>query len=699
MGSKFSRIRRQHVKAAASVVPAATRHDINQTNEGGPCQDPAPQIHSLVLHISTAPVPDFRDDSKIATSTTSTENSSARARSASFDTANNMAAVQRLRSNFEQFLEEQRLRGIVYETQPSAPPVLHPPPVETVQPPPIPPIPEPQCLTCCKAIPKEEDPNYSKEALKPCRFCKHDYCTECVKNMFIEACKDLSRMPPRCCVPINLHVARPYLTEEEAQLFRQKYEEWSTQNPFYCPVPVCSAFIPERLLPHSARINNKQRVDSGVGTPTAASFECPTCDASICTECRQVAHPGNICSITEFGLDAETAALFKSWGYKKCPKCGHGVKRMFGCNHMECRCGSHFCWSCLENIETCDGGCADDDDEYDDDEPEEDGEEDEENNVATTSTAAQATDIDAGESATPATVAAAPTQERSRPRNLDGGGAHYWQNADLDFGDEPTDEHQDRAWDCRHFFSVFKVPFTAALGSQTNDMECVKCWSIIRPEIEPPKTAAADEVKSDQAAIARDRPFRGRGGIGRRGRGRGGRARYQPPRGLFRADATIGTAPHLTAIISSTTQGISARETLPMEGIITAVFQEPSTHRSATPSSPKTNIFNTEVTPHSLAHECYNCRIIVCETCKSHAVAAQEEKDEAAKRAAQEALDQAAREQEEIDALPLTLPLPEPESETDPNMSVGENTGTDEGQSVQRTQVEERAVATPMMFD
>jgi hypothetical protein len=79
----------------------------------------------------------------------------------------------------------------------------------------------------------------------------------------------------------------------------------------------------------------------------------------------------------------------------------------------------------------------------------------------------------------------------------------------------------------------------------------------------------------------------------------------------------------------------------------------------------------------------------------------QEEKDEAAKRAAREAEDQEAREMEEIDGLPLTLPLPEPEPETEtvPNMVVGESTGADEGQSVQQTEVEELEMATPSIFD
>lgn len=716
-------MRRRDVKAVASVVPAADNMD--PTNAGGPRQDPAPQPHNLDLTVLKVSVPVSRDDFNVSTSTTTPENSSARARSLSFDAASNMSSVQLLLSNFEQFLEEQRLRGISYDVHPlTSPPVVQPQHVEPVQPPPIP---NPQCLICCKTLPKEQDADYSKEVVKPCRSCKHDYCVDCVKKTFTDACKDSSRMPPRCCVPINLHIARPYLTEEEAQLFRRKYEEWSTPSPFYCPVPVCSAFIPERLLPRNARPKDKQRVDSGVGTPTAAAFACPTCEASICIDCRQVAHPGSICSMNEFGLDAETAALLKQWGYKKCPKCGHGVKRMFGCNHMECRCGSHFCWTCLENIEVCDGGCADDDDEdHDSDDGQDEEDEEGEANRASTAVAEhQAVDVATGELAAQATVAATEgalastmsPQAPARPRNLDGGSARYWANTELNFGDEPTNEIQDRAWDCRHQFISYKVPFATALASQTADMECVKCWNIIHPEIEAPKAVAAQSVKTGQAAASRERLIRGHERTG--ARIGAGRARYQPPRGLFRADATIGTAPHLTTNISPLSQSVPARLPSPMEDVQfgsrvvdtygnvitttqmlyqpqrrasldmsqndTTASREASSHQTSGSTKPNSTIFSTPSASFSLAHECRHCQIVVCDTCKAASDAAQEERDKAAELTAQEAIDRETREREEINALPLTLPLPEPE----PAVAV----------PAPEPEVDELEMATPSLFD
>ncbi|KAF2030596.1 hypothetical protein EK21DRAFT_65123 [Setomelanomma holmii] len=608
-----------------------------------------------------------------------------------------MATQERL-SNFERFLEEQRLRGIVYDLSfPGSrvlqvtPPIARPPPVKTLTPRPIP---DPQCLICCKTLPKKEDPLYSKEAVKPCRSCNNDYCVDCVKRAFIDACKDSTRMPPRCCRPFNLHIARPFLTEEEVDLFKQKYEEWSTPNPFYCPVPVCSAFISERLLPQNGRSKDKQRVDSGIGTPTAEAFACPTCEASICVGCRQVAHPGSICDMNDFGLDADTAALLKGWGYKRCPRCSHGVKRMFGCNHMECRCGHHFCWMCLDSIQECDGGCTDgEDDDYDD----YDGPDEDEQVEATPTAGDQAADTATAE----ATTTTAP--ESSRPRNLDGGTARFWAASDFDFGAEPTNDNLDPVWACEHRFNPVKIPFATALTSPTTELECVKCWNVVHPEIETPGAKDQNRGKGGPSTTV----------VGVR-RGTVGwhhlanRGRYEPPRGLFRADATIGTAPHLTAALS---QSLPTRDASPMDdvqfterivdtyGNIITTSPAPATQtrraslsnsndktsKAAKTHSTTSNFFSGHIPPFSLAHECYRCQIVVCETCKTKEITAQEKKAKAEAEAEQAATERREAEERRRDEerreaeartlseeLPLMPPEPEPEQQAEAQIEVPE---------------------------
>ncbi|KJX97393.1 hypothetical protein TI39_contig498g00013 [Zymoseptoria brevis] len=36
-------------------------------------------------------------------------------------------------------------------------------------------------------------------------------------------------------------------------------------------------------------------------------------------------------------------ATVSEFGCKKCPCCGNGVKKMFGCPHVQCHCGTHLC--------------------------------------------------------------------------------------------------------------------------------------------------------------------------------------------------------------------------------------------------------------------------------------------------------------------------------------------------------------------
>jgi hypothetical protein len=39
-------------------------------------------------------------------------------------------------------------------------------------------------------------------------------------------------------------------------------------------------------------------------------------------------------------------SIAKEKHWKRCPSCKHVVERSVGCNHMVCRCGCHFCYSC-----------------------------------------------------------------------------------------------------------------------------------------------------------------------------------------------------------------------------------------------------------------------------------------------------------------------------------------------------------------
>lgn len=295
-------------------------------------------------------------------------------------------------------------------------------------------------------------------------------------------------------------------------------------------------------------------------------------------------------------------------------------------------------------MDECDGGCYDEDyQDEDENETDEEGSDDDsltiDPAIAPPPEPVMIADgsAEAGpETTTAETESHVTPPQLTRPRNLDGGGARYWATTDLDFGEEPSNDIQDRSWDCHHDFSTHKIKFAAALTAPTAEMECVKCWSVVHPEIIAPVGAIDDKRKIVPARQPRRR-----------------RGRYGTPRGMFRADATIGTATHLNSNVSLLSQSVPGQAPSPMVDvhfneriidtygdIITSTPSQLSRRASfgensldqekfAVPFAFRKELGTFDTTPltFSLAHECTYCNIVVCEKCKDEALAAQEAAD------------------------------------------------------------------------
>ncbi|KAF2455807.1 hypothetical protein BDY21DRAFT_257925, partial [Lineolata rhizophorae] len=173
----------------------------------------------------------------------------------------------------------------------------------------------------------------------------------CIRDYFKFCTKDASAMPPRCCygVVIKLHQVGGWLEEDERERFKVRWQEWAEKDPAYCPEKRCSVFLP--------------RASSSVGStatsiipPGDVTLACPSCTTAVCALCRRTAHPSSPCPTTDPEEDAMVAQL-AAWGYRRCPRCRMGLRRMYGCSHMMCRCGAHFCWGCLKPINVCSGVC------------------------------------------------------------------------------------------------------------------------------------------------------------------------------------------------------------------------------------------------------------------------------------------------------------------------------------------------------
>ncbi|KAG6255984.1 hypothetical protein E4U24_006213 [Claviceps purpurea] len=112
--------------------------------------------------------------------------------------------------------------------------------------------------------------------------CSHDYCRDCMANLFNAAIGDESLFPPRCCkmaIPIDL--VQSCLSAELLATYEAKKLEYMILNGTYCDVPTvptCSTLV----LPAS--------VQDDIAT-------CIKCQKKTCTICNVESHPSTVLPI------------------------------------------------------------------------------------------------------------------------------------------------------------------------------------------------------------------------------------------------------------------------------------------------------------------------------------------------------------------------------------------------------------------
>ena len=174
--------------------------------------------------------------------------------------------------------------------------------------------------------------------------CSHFFCRLCLVEQCDSAIKNLDSFPVCCAhqgckVPILLTDLKSLLsTEKLEELFRASLAAFvvSSRGTYrFCPSPDC---------PSVYRV-----ADSATfGEP----FVCGACYAETCTRCHLEYHPYLSCEkYREFKEDPDSS--LKEWckgkdQVKTCPVCGYTIEKFDGCNHVECKCGRHVCWVCLE---------------------------------------------------------------------------------------------------------------------------------------------------------------------------------------------------------------------------------------------------------------------------------------------------------------------------------------------------------------
>ncbi|KAM7523782.1 hypothetical protein LguiA_013684 [Lonicera macranthoides] len=180
--------------------------------------------------------------------------------------------------------------------------------------------------------------------------CTHEFCRSCLAEQCDSALKSRDSFP-MCCAqkdcgaPILLTDLRSLLSSEKLEeLFRASLGAFvaaSGGTYRFCPSPDCPSVYEVE----------------GEGS-SGAPFVCGACFVETCTRCHLEYHPYLSCEkYREFKEDPDSS--LKEWcegkdNVKHCPVCGFTIEKYEGCNHVECRCGRHICWVCLEFFATSD---------------------------------------------------------------------------------------------------------------------------------------------------------------------------------------------------------------------------------------------------------------------------------------------------------------------------------------------------------
>ncbi|KAK7559004.1 hypothetical protein IWX48DRAFT_670636 [Phyllosticta citricarpa] len=181
-----------------------------------------------------------------------------------------------------------------------------------------------QCAACL------EEKRYYECARAP---CDHNYCADCIDHLFLDAVKDESLYPPRCCrTEIPLSSVRNFLSLRTESDFMKKAPEWEAKDRTYCARPVCSAWIP------------RHRIQSDIG-------DCPSCRAKTCTICKAGAHDDGDCLEDEATQQLLELAQENKW--QRCYQCRRLVSLSAGCYHMTCLCRAQWCYLCRAAWKTC----------------------------------------------------------------------------------------------------------------------------------------------------------------------------------------------------------------------------------------------------------------------------------------------------------------------------------------------------------
>ncbi|XP_052162172.1 ATP-dependent RNA helicase DEAH11, chloroplastic-like [Oryza glaberrima] len=180
--------------------------------------------------------------------------------------------------------------------------------------------------------------------------CGHVFCLTCLVDQCESAMKSHDGFPLCClkngCKKQLLVVdLRSLLSSEKLEeLFRASLRAFVASNAGkyrFCPTPDCPSIY-----------------QVAAADAESKPFVCGACFVEICNKCHLEYHPFISCeAYKEYKEDPDATLLEWRKGkenVKVCPSCHFTIEKADGCNHVECKCGSHICWACLENFRSSD---------------------------------------------------------------------------------------------------------------------------------------------------------------------------------------------------------------------------------------------------------------------------------------------------------------------------------------------------------
>ncbi|KAJ7096690.1 hypothetical protein B0H15DRAFT_826053 [Mycena belliarum] len=184
---------------------------------------------------------------------------------------------------------------------------------------------------------------------------QHAYCVGCLASYIdskLGGDSGIVVFPIRCpeC-PITDFIDGIPDEVAERILGKEKMVPWDHQKllnstpHIYCPNPKCSAIV---------------QTPEDTDDPKAV---CPSCHLLMCAVCRVAWHNGT--RFTQASAlppeerspeDRLLLELAKAKNWRRCPNCCAIIELTTGCNHISCRCGTHFCFKC-GSLTTTKGAC------------------------------------------------------------------------------------------------------------------------------------------------------------------------------------------------------------------------------------------------------------------------------------------------------------------------------------------------------